>query len=151
MGIEPTQPAWKAGTLPLSYTHISGGLPPTTYFASYIALPQATYRRPPIGSEMPVVVQWESVQRLVAPVGLEPNIPSLRGQLPKPLEDGVIKVRCLTHILRDISDNPPNFLWRYGYLSAVSQFTTANPSGLFKLFLFEGLSLPYIYIISYFF
>ena len=28
----------------------------TTYFASYIALPQATYRRPPIGSETPVVV-----------------------------------------------------------------------------------------------
>ena len=25
MGIEPTQPAWKAGTLPLSYTRNSGG------------------------------------------------------------------------------------------------------------------------------
>ena len=24
MGIEPTQPAWKAGTLPLSYTRVRG-------------------------------------------------------------------------------------------------------------------------------
>lgn len=55
---------------------------------------------------------------MVTPQGLEPMITGVRGRLPKPLEDGAIKVRCLTHILRDISDNPPNFLWRYGYLSA---------------------------------
>lgn len=42
------------GTRPQSCT--LGSKPPTTYFASYIALPQATYRRPPIGSETPVVV-----------------------------------------------------------------------------------------------
>ena len=49
MVVETTSPVWKTGVLPLNYIRISGGLPPTTYFASYIALPQATYHRPFIG------------------------------------------------------------------------------------------------------
>ena len=53
---ELAQNAWKAFRLPLPQSCILSGKPPTTYFASYIALPQATYRRPSIGSETPVVV-----------------------------------------------------------------------------------------------
>ncbi len=96
MGIEPTQPAWKAGALPLSYTRMSALHPNVVVrFPLRSRLGSSSPRSVSFSrSSGPAVSLCSRVLRMVGEVGFEPTKAKLTGLQPVPFNHSGIPPLC---------------------------------------------------------